>query len=664
MHHRWGRWFLMVAAIAAAAGACIWTLQLERRVRTARQTAVTAASHAAGARTALAEVRRALAAMASPGQAAVGWSRRAAAGIEDARSQVTALAAIAPAAPPAPAGVARRSAGDVLDRLGEAERRLRDHAVGGKPLMAADVAFGEAIPHVDDLERQVTDAQSAVSSTAENEVAALRDRQVMALAGALGSLLVAALALTPLPRARPFDAPAAAADVPPPGMASYIDVPLDPDASVVLPAPPPDAPHVDLLALAAVCGELAQLAHAEALPPVLERVAAVLGAQGVMVWLGDAERRHLHAVAAAGYDARLLDRLGPVDVADDNPTARAFTTGQPILAAAGAARPATVSVPIAGASGVCGVLSAELIRGDAAAAGASAAAARVVAAQLAALVAPPDVAAAVEAQGVAENRGTPRRRTLERRRHRHRPLVAHDGELHLAAVIRPANLVHQLARVPDGRAVHPGDDIAGLQAGLLRRGVGGDARHQHPTALHAEVLRQLIGERLDLHPESAARPRRHRRQVVEAEVERRAAPAEAALDLGPQPRLVDLEVPGHRRRFRRDVHALARAVAGDRHLHRAPLGRFLHQTGELARTAHAFTVELDDQIAFPDAGLVGRAVVVDFVDPYAGGAGVGRVAHRDADLTAPAVEPDRAPSGAVGPDEHHVAAALGPIVLS
>ena len=349
--------------------------------------------------------------MASPGQAAVGWSRRAAAGIEDARSQVTALAAIAPAAPPAPAGVARRLAGDVLDRLGEAERRLRDHAVGGKPLMAADVAFGEAMPHVDELERQVTDAQSAVSSTAENEVAALRDRQVMALAGALGSLLVAALALTPLPRARPFDAPAAAADVPPPGMASYIDVPLDPDASVVLPAPPPDAPHVDLLALAAVCGELAQLAHAEALPPVLERVAAVLGAQGVMVWLGDAERRHLHAVAAAGYDARLLDRLGPVDVADDNPTARAFTTGQPILAAAGAARPATVSVPIAGASGVCGVLSAELIRGDAAAAGASAAAARVVAAQLAALVAPPDVAAAVEAQrsvSIAGRRGAGR----------------------------------------------------------------------------------------------------------------------------------------------------------------------------------------------------------------------------------------------------------------
>jgi hypothetical protein len=156
---------------------------------------------------------------------------------------------------------------------------------------------------------------------------------------------------------------------------------------------------LDLGALATVCGELAQLAHAEALPPVLERVAAVLGAQGVMVWLADAERRHLHAVAAAGYDARLLDRLGPVDVADDNPTARAFTTGQPIVAAAGAARPATVSVPIAGASGVCGVLSAELVRGDAAAAAASAAAARVMAAQLAALVAPPEAPAVIEAQG-------------------------------------------------------------------------------------------------------------------------------------------------------------------------------------------------------------------------------------------------------------------------
>ncbi len=382
MSHRWGRWALVVVAVAVAAAAGTWALGLERQLQTVRQTLNLAATHAGNARTALGDVRRGLAAMASPGQAAVGWSRRAVAGIDDTRAEITALATAAGHRE------APRPSLDVLERLGESERRLRDHAVGGKPLMAADVAFGEALPHVDELERQITETLAAATTTADREVATLRDRQVAALAGALATLLLAALVLTPLPAGRAADAapdaaPAAATE-------PMADLPLGPPlAAAAVPVgavAPPSA--VDLPALAAVCADLAAVADARALPATLERAAAAIGARGLIVWLADADRRQLRVAAAAGYDARLLERLGAVDVAADNPTARAFSTGALVTADARRGQAAAVAVPLAGPAGIGGVLAAEFIATDPAEQAASSAAARVVAAQLAMLVAP------------------------------------------------------------------------------------------------------------------------------------------------------------------------------------------------------------------------------------------------------------------------------------
>jgi len=396
MRYRWGRWSLAVVAFAAAAAACGWALQLDGQLRARRQRAAIATVHAVSARTALGDVRRAVAAMASPGQAAVAWSRRASAGIDEARAQMTALFAVAPpaAAPRAPV--------DVLERLAEAERRLRDHAVGGKPLMAADVAFAEATPHLEALERQIADAQSAETAAAEAEVAALRDRQSAALAAALAALALAVLLLTPLPR---VDAPAVELAVEPPADGA---APV-PDLPGVLPAEP-ERPNpagaaeraLDLPALAAVCGELSAMADAQALPALLDRTAAAIGARGVMLWLADGPRRSLRIAATAGYDARLTERIGPVDVGDDNPTARAFATGHAVVTGAREGRAAAAAVPVIGAGGACGVLSAELGAGAPAEVAAASAALHIIAAQLATLVgstADPAPLADVQAQG-------------------------------------------------------------------------------------------------------------------------------------------------------------------------------------------------------------------------------------------------------------------------
>jgi hypothetical protein len=90
--------------------------------------------------------------------------------------------------------------------------------------------------------------------------------------------------------------------------------------------------------------------------------------------------------ATAGYDVRLTERLGSVDVGDDNPTARAFATVQPVVTDAREGSPAAAAVPVTGAGGVCGVLSVELRVSRSADVRAATAALHIVAAQLGTLV--------------------------------------------------------------------------------------------------------------------------------------------------------------------------------------------------------------------------------------------------------------------------------------
>jgi hypothetical protein len=245
------------------------------------------------------------------------------------------------------------------------------------------------MPHVADLERRLDGALEAVSSTADGAVAARRDRQVAALAGALAVLLLAAMALAPIPS--PGDVPAAPAA---PARADLLGtVPAtspEPDLPDAMPAPAaiPDAPPVDLVALGGICGRLASMRDADALPALLEEAAQAIGASGLMLWLAEPSRQHLRIGAAAGYDARVVDRIGTVAVTDDHVTARAYRSAALVTAAARTGQPAAAAVPITGPDGVSGVVSVELTSNAAAALAASVAAVQIVAAQLSLLVAP------------------------------------------------------------------------------------------------------------------------------------------------------------------------------------------------------------------------------------------------------------------------------------
>lgn len=385
------RWSLLAVAIAMAAGLCYWAATLEQQSINRRRVIATANTDSRTLRSALSDARRALSAMAAPGQAAVSWSRQAATSIEIARGKFTALAQVE----------GGPNAGPLLERLDklvEAESRVREHAVSGRPLMASDVAFGEALPHVDFLDQQAGDAAVRMAEAADTAMAGLRDQQVLALAGALGVLAIVGVILTPVSRT---NEPAAASGDD--AAASEPAAAAAADSLSIAPVPAPamtvsaaSAPVVrDLGPLAAACDGLARLADGETLPRALDSVRPALGARGVVVWLADGERRRLHVVAASGYDQRVVDRFPAIDKHDHNPTSRAYASGVPCTAPATAGEAAALAVPITGARGTTGVLSAELA--DGADAGPDVLArARIVAALLATLLEPLPAAAPAE----------------------------------------------------------------------------------------------------------------------------------------------------------------------------------------------------------------------------------------------------------------------------
>ncbi len=384
MQHSAARWTVLAVAIVAAAASCYWAATLERVALDQRRAQTTATADARALQSALSDARRALAAMAAPGQAAVSWSRQATASIEAARGRLTALSS-------ADGGAHLREHAERLDRLAEAQTRLHDYAVGGRSLMASDVAFGEALPHVDALDQQVGDTLTAMIANADRAIAATRDRQILGFVGALGALGIAAVLLTPLPRRRE-DAPVAEVPAEASVPAAAADLPLA-QAAPVLAAPLPDArvvekARVDLSPLAAACDALARVADGAMLPGVLDQVRPTLGARGLAVWLADATGETLQVVASSGYDARVVDRFPVLRVSDDTPTSQAFAKLTPVRTPPRISQPAAVAVPIAGARGVTGVLSFEMANGRDGSAE-IVAAANIVASLLASLLEPP-----------------------------------------------------------------------------------------------------------------------------------------------------------------------------------------------------------------------------------------------------------------------------------
>src|SRR6185369_13163275 len=98
-------------------------------------------------------------------------------------------------------------------------------------------------------------------------------------------------------------------------------------------------------AAAELATDFGRVRDLDELTRILGRVADVMDATGVMVWIGSASGGDLRPVLAHGYSAEMIARIPPVPRSADNAAASAYRTGQLqiVLARPGATAGAVVA---------------------------------------------------------------------------------------------------------------------------------------------------------------------------------------------------------------------------------------------------------------------------------------------------------------------------------
>lgn len=117
-------------------------------------------------------------------------------------------------------------------------------------------------------------------------------------------------------------------------------------------------------AVANLCTELARVIEPDDVPPLLERLADLLDAVGIVVWLSDPTGQTLTPALAHGYPDAMMARMSSIQRTANNATAAAFRSAQPQSVSATGAATGAIAIPLMTPSGCAGVLAAEIRRGD------------------------------------------------------------------------------------------------------------------------------------------------------------------------------------------------------------------------------------------------------------------------------------------------------------
>ena len=353
---------LIVAGIASAG--FLWFT--EQRIATIRQQAAATETHADALVGGLSDLTTALQAYVAPGQNITEWSKRAAALLAQLTNDVSALGAAAAATE------ALAVVGPGIESLTRLDARVREYLRSGDDLMAADLAFTEARDTTGAMVSALRDWRARRDAAVVTHVRSAQVQQAAALGGVLlawvlslvvvswgrGSALAGTVQAGAALAGLAAVDPAVVANAP---VVNVLALSVDRTVSGGRVA------DVDLAIAAVACGDFARASDGVALRAALGRGAEALGAKGIVVWLGVGEE--LFAVASHGYDERHLKR--PISRDARNVTAEAWRTAQPVLVSGDAVPgeadgPGAVVVPMVGAAGCRGVVSAELLPGRAA----------------------------------------------------------------------------------------------------------------------------------------------------------------------------------------------------------------------------------------------------------------------------------------------------------
>jgi hypothetical protein len=289
-----------------------------------------------------------------------------------------------------------------LQDFEQIDRRALNYASGGQKLLASDVIFSDGLEAAARITTALDRAGTAVAESSGRVAAEGVREQAMTIAAAAAVTVLVLLLLMPI-AAKPYEVTVQAPQ-PEPVRVSDNSEGLDlslldgemrekpvrrmPAKQIPPAAVPAQHPSLEMQSIANVCTELARLSDTSRLPAILERTAGALDASGLVLWIADQDGKELLPLAAYGYPASVLSRMGSLKADAENATAAAFRTGLLQTVSANAVSNGAIAAPLVTPTGCRGVMSAE-VRHDAEKQPARLAAASIVAAQLASLVGPP-----------------------------------------------------------------------------------------------------------------------------------------------------------------------------------------------------------------------------------------------------------------------------------
>ena len=395
MSNRWLRFGIALLAIGAAGAAGFRIFQQDQRLSSEVVAARTADQIAETAVVTISDLKAALHAYVAEGQGSEFWTARAATLINRLRTSVLELDAPATAA-----GTALTETHDLVDRLAAAEGRAREHVRDHQLLLAGEVIFTDARDLLDAIRLQVARARTAVADANGIAQANARRQQIMLALGAAGILAFSTLLLvlpgaganessvaTPLATGRAGErvgdefestarviarTPVAAtsAPAPSPRTGSGSTTAAKPAAAGAVTKPgaaarpadetAPRVPSISLREAASVCTDFGRVSQSIEISTLLERAAKVLSASGAIVWMASPDRHEMYPAASAGYDERLLARIGSIKRDANNVTAAALRDASPRTSASVGVSAAALAVPLLTPLGPVGVFSAEI----------------------------------------------------------------------------------------------------------------------------------------------------------------------------------------------------------------------------------------------------------------------------------------------------------------
>jgi|SRR5579871_3689047 len=324
--------------------------------------------HAREAVDALADLRAGQQAYVAAGQGVAFWMPKVASTTD---AVTTAVRALRQAATAADARISLDQAATTIDEFADIDKRARDYLKSGQPLMAGDVIFTEGAEAAAAAARQVETARLAEDQAFDQASSQLRKQEAMMLAAAAAIGALALLLLASVPSAMHEDVTPMPVD----GLAEESTARLLPNLAKAPPAKTPDVPKAletpagssagpILKSAAALATDVGRARDLDDLARLLERMAELIDASGVVIWLGGLGGADLRAVLAHGYTPDVVARMPAVPRSAHNAAASAYRTGelQIVLSRPGGGSGAIVA-PILVADGCIGALSAEIRSG-------------------------------------------------------------------------------------------------------------------------------------------------------------------------------------------------------------------------------------------------------------------------------------------------------------